>query len=887
VNALPQSLVAAFSDRYRLERELGQGGMATVYLAQDLKHHRAVAVKVLRPELAASLGSERFLREIEIAATLRHPHILPLFDSGVAAAPHAERSAGPASEFLYYVMPYVEGESLRDRLNRETQLPLEAALQIAREVGDALSYAHNHGVVHRDIKPENILLESGHAVVTDFGIARAVSAAGNHRLTETGLVLGTAAYMSPEQAAGDREIDGRSDLYGLGCVLFEMLAGQPPFTGPTVQSVVHQHVTAPPPPVTQFRPAVPAAVVDALTRALAKTPADRFNPLAQFTAALGGTGMSPAVRATRRPRGAVLVLIALALAAATILMARRSGGDRLPVIERTTQVTRAPGLEVDPALSPDGGMIAYAAGPPTRMQIFVRQVAGGRTVALTGDSTVNHRWPRWSPDGSRIAYQTDQGIWTVPALGGQPRLAVSLSEDSVWAPGSSRLAGFAWSPDGRLIAYARGFRAGGIVIAPLDSGGPRQLGGIRDGHSLAWSPDGTALALVSDNPEFVFGDTYFGNEGSSSIWIAPVDGRDPVRVTDDEHTNMSPQWSRDGRHLLWVSSRGGGRDIYRVRVSRTGTPVGAPDRLTTGADAQTFSLSADGTRLAYASFRTFSNIWALPIPTSGPVSARQARPVTRGRQTIEDVDISRDGRSLVFDSDQNGNFDIYRLPVGGEEPIQLTSDSAADFNPKWSPDGRFIAFHSLRHGNRDVFTMAADGSDLTRRSSSAAHELDADWSPDGEALVAQYVDTLGVLGAEGFMILSLDGGPVRMIDQIGDFAMWSPAGNVIAYHASDGLRVFSPREPGSRLLVDKAGEGGEPFYSAWSPDGRTLYYIALAPQGASIRSVPAAGGRSRLLVRFDDPERQQTRYGFATDGRTLYFTMGSHESDIWVMDLRR
>jgi len=877
-------LAAALVDRYRIERELGQGGMAIVYLAEDLKHHRRVAVKVLRPELAASLGAERFLREIEIAATLRHPHILPLFDSGITAGPHAEPSSRRAAEFFYYVMPYVEGESLRDRLNRETQLPLDAALQIAREVGDALSYAHHRGVVHRDIKPENILLESGHAVVTDFGIARAVSVAGDKRLTETGLIVGTAAYMSPEQAAGDREIDGRSDLYSLGCVLFEMLAGQPPFTGPTVQSVVHQHVTAPPPPVTQFRPAVPAAVVDALTRALAKTPADRFNPLAQFTAALGGTGASQAAPA-RRPRAAVIGLIVLALAAATILMARLSGGNRPPVIERTTQISRDPGLEVDPALSPDGAMVAYAAGPPTRMQIFVRQVTGGRTVALTGDSTLNHRWPRWSPDGSRIAYQTGTGIETVPALGGQPKVVVRFSEDTVWTPGSGRLAGFAWSPDGRRIAYASGFVAGGIVIAPLDAGESRHLSAVRDVHSLAWSPDGAALAAVSDNPEFVFGDAYFGNEGASSIWIVPVDGRDPVRVTGDQHLNMSPQWSPDGRHLFWVSTRGGGRDIYRIRVRGAGTPAGTPDRLTTGADALTMSLSADGTRLAYSSFRTFSNIWSLPIPTTGPVSIREARAVTRGRQTIETVDISADGRWLVFDSDRNGNFDIYRLPVGGEEPVQLTSDSAADFSPKWSPDGRFIAFHSLRHGNRDVFTMAADGSGLIRRTSSAAHELDPDWSHDGKALVLQYFDTLGVLGASGFVTLSLDGGQVHTIGQLGDFAMWSPAGDVIAYHASDGLRLFSPTEPGSRLLVGKGGEGGEPFYSTWSPDGRTLYYIALAPQGASIRSVPAAGGASRLLVRFDDAERQQTRYGFATDGRTFYFTMGSHESDLWVMEL--
>ncbi len=269
-------LKIALAGRYAVEREVGSGGMATVYLAEDVKHHRQVAIKVLRPELAAALGPERFLREIEIAARLDHPHILPLYDSG--------RTEGQ-SEFLYYVMPYVEGESLRERLEREKQLPLDDALLIAREVADALSYAHSRDVVHRDIKPENILLAGGHARVADFGIARAITAAGGGRLTETGMAVGTPAYMSPEQASGSRDLDGRSDLYSLGCVLHEMLAGEPPFTGPTVESVVHQHLAADPPPVTALRPAVPPQVSAALVRVLAKTPADRFSPAAQFAEA--------------------------------------------------------------------------------------------------------------------------------------------------------------------------------------------------------------------------------------------------------------------------------------------------------------------------------------------------------------------------------------------------------------------------------------------------------------------------------------------------------------------------------------------------------------------------------------------------------------------------
>jgi tetratricopeptide (TPR) repeat protein len=273
-------LTAALADRYTIARELGHGGMATVYLAEDLKHRRHVAIKVLRPELAGALGPDRFLREIEIAARLDHPHILPLYDSGEAHG------------FLYYVMPFVEGESLRDRLAREKQLPIDDAIQIAREVADALSYAHSRDVVHRDIKPENILLAGGHARVADFGIARAVSEAGGDRLTGTGLAIGTPTYMSPEQAAGSRELDGRSDLYSLGCVLYEMLAGHPPFTGP-IESMVHQHLTVEPAAVTTLRPAVPPAVAAALMRVLAKTPADRFSPAAQFADALRPSVLTP------------------------------------------------------------------------------------------------------------------------------------------------------------------------------------------------------------------------------------------------------------------------------------------------------------------------------------------------------------------------------------------------------------------------------------------------------------------------------------------------------------------------------------------------------------------------------------------------------------------
>jgi serine/threonine-protein kinase len=280
-----QRLGAALADRYRIERELGAGGMATVYLAHDLKHDRNVALKVLHPDLAATIGVDRFLCEIKVTANLQHPNILGLFDSGIAD--------GQA----YYVMPYVDGESLRDRLNRETQLPVADAIGIATGIAAALEYAHARGVIHRDIKPENILLQSGQPVVADFGIALAVQQAGGQRLTQTGMSLGTPQYMSPEQAMGDRTLDARTDIYALGAITYEMLAGEPPFTGPNTQAIVARVLTEKPRPLAQLRETVPPQVEAAVHRALQKLPADRFANAAAFASALAS---SIACRRTRK-----------------------------------------------------------------------------------------------------------------------------------------------------------------------------------------------------------------------------------------------------------------------------------------------------------------------------------------------------------------------------------------------------------------------------------------------------------------------------------------------------------------------------------------------------------------------------------------------------------
>jgi len=320
-----ERLTAALSDRYRLERELGAGGMATVYLAEDLKHHRQVAIKVLRPELAALLGAERFLKEIETTATLQHPHILPLLDSG------------QADGLLYYVMPFVEGESLRDRLNRERQLPVEEAIRIAIEVATAIDYAHRHNIIHRDLKPENILLQDGQALVADFGIALAVSTTAGDRLTSTGLSVGTPAYMSPEQAAGERTLDSRSDIYALGCVLYEALAGEVPYPGPTIQSITARKLSQPVPSLRAVRGTVSAGLEAVISRALASVPADRF-----------GTGreLAEALRAVERPGATPVSVPSAAVARAP---ARLRSGSRLPwPSRRACSLFNAPGRRYRP-----------------------------------------------------------------------------------------------------------------------------------------------------------------------------------------------------------------------------------------------------------------------------------------------------------------------------------------------------------------------------------------------------------------------------------------------------------------------------------------------------------------------------------------------------------
>ncbi|HEX5385700.1 MAG TPA: protein kinase [Gemmatimonadales bacterium] len=895
---MPESfdrLKSALADRYALLREIGSGGMATVYLAEDQRHHRNVAVKVLRPELAATLGPERFSREIEIAAGLQHPHVLPLLDSG------------QADGFLYYVMPYVEGESLRDRLARQGELPIADAARILAEVADALAYAHGRGVVHRDIKPDNVLLSGRHALVTDFGVAKAVSeATGRQQLTTAGVALGTPAYMAPEQAAADPQVDHRADLYALGAVGYELLTGAPPFTGFNAQAVLSAHMTQAPQVITERRPGIPPVLAEVVMRALAKRPADRWQSAQEMVERLellgtpsgGMTPTSTRLVATPRPRRSRTALwagfagAAVALAAVAVLALRRREPPTL-VLGRATQVTFDAGLELDPTISPDGKLVAYVRGAPERMRLFVRQLGGagaGQAIAVTPDSGSAQRQPHWSPDGTRLLYHTDDGLYDVPALGGRPRLIAHASS-------SSGGASAAWSPDGRRIVFSRG----DTLLIHAEGGTDRQLAVLSgsDVHSYAWSPDGSLIAMVAGNSLFTLGGAAaLGNIGPSAIWIVPAGGGKPVHVTDAAALNTSPTWLPASRGLLFVSNRDGPRDVYRIAVTASGEPSGPAARVTYGLDVHSISLTPDGRHLTYASFLTRSNVWAVPVPSEGSVSISSAREITTGNQFVEGFAVSRDGRWLYFDSNRNGNQDLFRMPLAGGEPEQLTTNPADDFLPDPSPDGREVAFHGVREGGRrKILVIPAAGGAEQVAAASAWQDRYAQWSPDGRA-IAFSITPEAPPGEVGLFVVRRNadgswGTPKKLYDRSG-FATWSADGRSLLLNADPGLTLFKaarativPVDGGSPVPVQTQFDSTAITVNAgWWENGRTLGLLPILPTGAAGFWLQPVGGRARLAVRFDDPTREIANRGnWAADGKNVYVLVEDRESDIYVADV--
>jgi serine/threonine-protein kinase len=870
-----EALRHALAERYRVEREIGRGGMATVYLARDLRHDREVAIKVLRAELAAVIGADRFLAEIKTTANLQHPHILSLFDSGAVEGT------------VFYVMPFVEGESLRDRLARERQLPVADALRIASEVADALEYAHRHGIIHRDIKPENILLQGGHALVADFGIARAASKTGGSRMTETGVSRGPPHNMSPEQAMGERELDARSDVYALGCVLHEMLAGEPPFTGPTAQAVVAKVITEGAPSVRGRRASVPEHVDEAVGIALQKLPADRFRSAEEFAKALAAPSArsrSSPSRAARASRGRDLALAGLAAAAAAALafafggrVASTRGAVPL-VFGHDTHVTWDPALEVTPSFSPDGKQVTYAGGQLTNLHVMVKPVGEGRAQALTGDTTSAESNPQWSSDGSRILFLARGGVFSASAGGGPARPEV---------PGDARfpIGSATWSPDAKRVAFARGDT---LFIREADAS-VRALSRFAEPTLCSWSPRGTFVACASGNALYSVPGVIFGNLAPSRVVLCRVKDGALTTVTDSTWLNTSPTWSAGERWLYFVSDRDGPRDIYGVRVSSAGHVAGEPVRLSTGLNAHTISLASSEGRLAYSRFTIRSSIWSMPLPANPPATTTNATQVTHANENIELFGVSPDGRWLYYDSDLTGNTDIFRVPATGGEPEQLTTDPADDFAPVVSPDGREVAFHSWRSGNRDIFVLRLDGGGVQQVTHSPMQEALPDWAPDGRAIAYGDLATGNGLGIVRRDASGRWGEPTRLAPG-GNRPVWSPDGKTIAFlsRPQGGSLLTIPADAGAaRVLVDATQPGVAAALSVvWSESG-LLYYESQDSRGHStIWSIDPKGGPPREIVRFDPLLHPPNRGSFRVSHGRLYFLGQSRESDVWVMEVK-
>ena len=800
------ALATALADRYRVERELGVGGMATVYLAEDVRHRRKVALKVLHPELSAVLGPERFLKEIELTASLQHPHILPLFDSGEAAGQ------------LYYVMPLVEGDTLRARLDRERQLPLADAVRIATEVADALQYAHERGVIHRDIKPENILLQNGHAIVADFGIALAVQQAGGQRMTQTGLSLGTPQYMAPEQAMGEKNVDARADIYALGAVTYEMLAGEPPFTGATVQQIVAKVITEKPVSLARVRDSVPSHVEAAVAQALAKVPADRPSSARELATALQDPAFrwgtpTPAPRdAATRDRGPARAVARAALVGATALAligigagawAWRNGRDSeaqrlvalmLDLPAATPELSRF-------AVSPDGARFVFA----TADGLMVRD-AGKRDYRLV-PGTQGAESPSFSPDGEWIAFHASGRLRKLAIAGGSALALVS---------GDSLLAGrVSWGEDGSIV-FESGNR---LFLIPKGGGALRLLKGARFAGGPRMMPDGRGIL-------------YADKQQGSKLMYYDLALDSAFTILDEA---VEGQYVSTG-HVIYGHPNGGlfavRFDAERHAVSGTPIPI-VPDVQMTGLVAP-FVITRNGT-LVYRSgmepeYRLLmrhprGTIDTLPIPLKVTSAAR----------------FSPDGRSLAFTFGSargtNRHTALYDLGTGTLTRFTMEGGGHA---PVWSPDGTRLAFTAEGDGTdaEDIFVQPVDRSTKPVRILRMPDDQHgASWPSDSVLVLTSNVKPRGLRGA-GFSGGSIviadprrpDGAPrvyLESQDGVNNPAV-SPDGRYVAYTSNENgsaeiyVRPFGSGVGGQWRI---SAQGGQ--HARWSGDGHTVFYLGL------------------------------------------------------------
>jgi len=843
-------LQVALADRYRIEGEIGAGGMATVYLAQDLRHDRRVALKLLRPELSAVIGAERFLAEIKLTANLQHPHILPLFDSG------------EADGFLFYVMPFVEGESLRSRLNREKQLPMADAIRITTEVASALDYAHRHGVVHRDIKPENILIHDGRALVADFGIALAASKAGGNRMTETGMSLGTPHYMSPEQAMGEREITARSDVYALGVVLYEMLTGDPPFSGSTAQAIVARVLTETPRPILPQRHTIPPHVEAAVLTALEKLPADRFGTAAEFAEALAGRGTAPTLRtaaAGAMPGSTAggktrLDPVKIGLVGAAVVAAALAAWGWLrpapaPEVNRFS-LYLPPAQAMAPvsqsgnrlAISPDGRRIVYV-GPGQRAnQLWVRehdQLSGSPVPGTEGAGA-----PFFAPDGRQIGFLVNGKSVRTVSLDGGPTLTLTDSANSTAGD---------WGSDGYVY-----FEVDSGLARVRASGGP-----IESVYKLSSRKEvGAEWPVVLPGARGIVFRTRRANQGVGDFQILamPLPAGEPHVIMRGVFARYSPTG-----HLLVVTSDGKlvavPFDLDKLAVS--GPPVGLLEGIgvEVGGFSTNLALSGNGT-LVYSTgsaARARQPVWVSREGLESPVDSSW-----QPQGVIAAFALSPDARSLVVELEQNGNGEIWvkQLPVGPFS--RLTFGDTSNIRPTWTGDGRSLVYIGNAGASGGVPTKRrADGTGagetLLRSSFSWGQIFE---THDGQWLVlrrsfaeAGSGDIFAVRKGDSTLV------PLATSPAAEGDAAVSPDGRWIAYASNESgasevyVRPF-PDAGSARWQVSIAG-GTDPL---WAHSGRELFYRSAAN---ALMNVAVRPGDT---FSFDQPKRLFSTQPYVTIG---------------------
>jgi serine/threonine-protein kinase len=808
-------LNTAFAGRYRIERHLGEGGMASVYLCEDLKHDRKVALKLLKPELAAVLGAERFVREIKTTAALQHPHILPLFDSGTADG------------FLFFVMPFIQGETLREKLTRETQLGVDEAVRIAREVADALHYAHRHGVIHRDIKPENILLHDGRPMVADFGIAVAVSAAAGGRMTETGLSLGTPLYMSPEQATAEKEITARSDIYSLGSVLYEMLTGNPPHVGANAQQTIMKIISEPAEPVTKYRKAVPANVAAAVAKSLEKLAADRFESAKAFADALGnaafhdGAATAGGLVALRGGGNRWLTVaagvVSLAGGIAIGALVTRRAAVVAPRVVRFTmpmksgqRLFNARPFDAPFALSPDGTRIAYVAvdsgtATPT---LHVRSL--DQFVTTTFPGTEGALLPFFSPDGLWIGFVTNDGtIRKVSSSGGPVSSVVT---------GASRTDGVPSWGDDHSIVYTMNAHP---VRVPDGGGAPTMLVGepkVARGFSPVPLPGSRALLLSICHAG--------GDQCNADLGVIDL-ATGTVKILVP---NAARGWYFPSGHLVYSTREGA---LFAVKfdlnsLAVTGTSVGVLDGIDVSARSTLarMAISASGT-MAYIPGGGSASSVIVQMDRSGREQMIVAKP---GSYTAPRL--SPDGRLLaVGDLDAKDLQQIWIHDRSSGTTRQLTFE-ANSIRPAWSPDGNRVAFSTQRGGRVSIWSAPADGSDPGRRAGEGPEVLGfsaVSWTRDGKWIVFDGLpEGQKGPGGEDVFAIPTSGTPHTkqpvvaspFDEQTGEV---SPDGKWIAYASNDAgkyqVYIQPFLAPGGRTLISASG-ATEP---AWASNNELAY----------------------------------------------------------------